>query len=178
MVLSSGCGMPGVRAVPGRVMSSRARRPAAAGRRGLSRAASICCLSWLKRMPSGLRASAGADFSQASLMSLRRPCLRPSQCRRKASASSAACGLRGELRPRASSGSAKAAFEGRRSSIGLASCGDGYRSGCSFRQVHVRSGRYGCSVHRGIAGLQSGGERRWQDDERRRAGGCGLSVMA
>ena len=53
-----------------------------AGLRGL---ASICCLSWLKRMPRAFLASAGADLSQASLMSLRRPCLRPSQWRRKAS---------------------------------------------------------------------------------------------
>ena len=59
------------------------------GAAGASRACSICCLSWLKRMPRGLRASAGADLSQASEMSLRRPCLRPSQWRRKFSCDSA-----------------------------------------------------------------------------------------
>ncbi len=57
-------------------------------RRGASRAASICCLSWLKRMPRAFLASGGADFSHASLMSLRRPCLRPSQWRRKTSCAS------------------------------------------------------------------------------------------
>ena len=78
--------MPGARTVPGRVMSI----PCSAdflGAVGASRAASICCLSWLKRMPRAFLASAGADLSQASLMSLRRPCLRPSQWRRKASTS-------------------------------------------------------------------------------------------
>ncbi len=54
---------------------------------GASRAASICCLSVLKRMPRGLRASGGAALSQDSEMSLRRPALRPSQRRRKASGS-------------------------------------------------------------------------------------------
>ena len=79
--------MPGARMVPGREMSIPCSADFWAARRGASRAASICCLSWLKRMPRAFLASGGADLSQASLMSLRRPCLRPSQWRRKASAS-------------------------------------------------------------------------------------------
>jgi hypothetical protein len=79
--------MPGARTAPGRVMSTPCSVDFLGAVAGASTAASICCLSWLKRMPSGLRASAGADFNQASLMSLRRPCFRPSQWRRKASTS-------------------------------------------------------------------------------------------
>ena len=79
--------MPGARRVPGRVMSIPCTVAVLAALVGASRAASICCLSWLKRMPRAFLASGGADLSQASLMSLRRPCLRPSQWRRKASAS-------------------------------------------------------------------------------------------
>ena len=54
--------MPRVGMVPGRVMSSWGIDAVCAVGAGFSRACSICCLSWLKRMPRAFLASAGADF--------------------------------------------------------------------------------------------------------------------
>ena len=77
-------------------------------------------------MPRAFLASGGADFSQASLMSLRRPCLRPSQWRRKASTSERTVSLR-----TSSARVAKAAS--REDSSKSGELGDGFVHGAVFR---------------------------------------------